>query len=121
MGQFNDTGYGTVRASGLIPKSTRVTRAGDIAGANDRDIGITISASVPGNEVVTVSFANKQGAQKAKCAGAIPIDAPVFTAADGRVSAAGPAGTFFRGIALQAGVDGEVIEIMPVVAQVAQA
>lgn len=120
MGQFNDTGYGTVRLGATTRKNIRVTRAGDIAEANVQDTGITMAAGLP-TDVVAISFVNKQGTQKATCAGAVPIDARVYTAAAGMISATPVPGSFFRGIAQQAGVDGEIIEIMPAVAQAAQA
>lgn len=120
MGQFNDTGYGTVKLVAETNKSIRVTRAGNIAGAADQDAGVTIAHGIAG-DAVGFSFANKQGTQKATCAGDIPIDARVYTAADGKVTAAVVAGSFFRGIAMATGVDGEIIEIMPALAQAAQA
>ena len=112
MGRFNDTGYGTVVLAEETNKSLRVNPDGSIAGIADRDVGITTSYGEAGEEV-TVSFANKQGLQKATCNGAIPINAPVYTAAGGRVSATAAAGSILRGIAVDAGVNNEVIGIMP--------
>ena len=112
MGRFNDTGYGTVVLAAETSKSLRVKPDGSIAGIADRDVGITTSFGQEGEEV-TVSFANKQGLQKATCDGAVPINAPVYTAADGKISATEAVGSILRGIAVDAGVDNEVIGIMP--------
>ena len=112
MGRFNDTGYGTVVLAAETDKSLRVNPDGSLAGIADRDVGITTAHGKAGEEV-TVSFANKQGLQKATCDGAIPINAPVYTAADGKISASADAGSILRGIAVDEGVDNEVIGIMP--------
>ena len=116
MGQFNDTGYGTVTLTEEAPKNTRVTRAGAVAGLTDQDVGITTQFGKAG-DVVTVSSINKQGTQKAKCDGDVEIDDRVYTADDGKISANPAAGSYFRGIAMQSGVDEEVIEIIPALAE----
>ena len=112
MGRFNDTGYGTVVLAAETDKSLRVNPDGSLAGIEDRDVGITTAHGKAGEEV-TVSFANKQGLQKATCDGDIPINAPVYTADDGKISATEAVGSILRGIAVDAGVNNEVIGIMP--------
>jgi len=125
MAQFNDTGYGTVQVVQPTPKSRRINYDGTIAGAAQRDIGITVRSGDPAtatsgstlSEPIGFSAINKQGTQKATIDGPVAANVPVYTAADGKVTATAAPGTFLRGISVTAGtVDNEVIEILPILA-----
>ena len=122
MAQYNDTGYGTVVVTEEVPKSRRVTKSGALASATERDIGISVERGAPeaqgtiNNRVITFSYINKQGTQKATLDGAADVDDILYTADDGKVTATQAAGSFVRGIAVESGVDNQVIEILPILA-----
>ena len=120
MAKFNDTGYGTIVAAEDVNKNIRLDIIGGIAGASDQDIGITTSFAATG-EHASVSSINKQGSQKATLSGSVSAGDRVFTAAAGKVSTTAASGSFMRGIALEDGVDGQVIEIIPILAEIAEA
>jgi hypothetical protein len=119
MATFNDTGYGTVTLSATIPQYARVTAAGALAGLAVQHVGFTQQYGVSG-DTVGYAFANKQGTTKAIAVTDVAVGAKVYTAANGKVSKTYAATSFLAGIALEAAAtDGDIIEIMPVIGEVA--
>ncbi len=120
MASFNDTGYGTVVVNEEIPKSRRVTAAGTLAGFDEIDLATSIARFAPEGQstinepVATLSLSNKQGSQKATADGPIPAGVIVYTADEGKISAAEVPGSFPRGISCEAAdADESVISIIP--------
>lgn len=109
MAQFNDTGYGSLTLTGTVPQFARVTAAGVVATASQKDVGTAQVAGVSG-DVVAYHYANKQGTTKMIASEAITANASCFAAADGEVAADG---TVFVGVALQAATaDQDIIEVL---------
>lgn len=129
MAGYLDGGYGTVAIQQSTARNIRVNADGTIAGATQRDFGITLvpgqpeDAAVPGvvNDVVTVSLINKQGTQEATLDGDVLQGEELYTAADGKVTSTSATGAYIRGIAMTDGLDGEIIAILPLVASAAVA
>ncbi len=84
------------------------------ATATDDPIGVT-EFKVASAEAVGIRHLNGGHTVEIECGGVITAEADVYAAADGKITAL-PAGngTYRRvGIALEAGVDGAVIEVLP--------
>lgn len=119
MSQFNDTGYGSVTLTEAVGQYLRTDASGTLCGITERGIGQSCVAGAIG-DVVSVSLHSKPGTTKVKASGTIAKDAIVYTAAAGEV---GPSAStaYPLGIALEAAVDGDVFEMMPLVGETAVA
>lgn len=86
-----------------------------VAGAGEPHIGVTEYAVGIG-EPVAVKLANQPGTFLVQCAvgAAIVSGTRLYGAADGRVAATPVSGAPSIGIAMQPGVDGQIIEMAPV-------
>lgn len=117
MSQFNDSGYATVTLTEAVAQYLRTDAAGTLCGITERGIGVACQTGASG-ETVTVALHSKPGTIKVKSSGTITKDAIVYTAAAGEV---GPSAStaYPLGIALEAAVDGDVFEIMPLVGETA--
>lgn len=119
MSQFNDTGCKAVTLTEAVGQYLRTNAAGELCGITERGIGVATRTGAIG-DVVDVALHSKPGTVKVKSSGTIAIDAIVYSAAAGEV---GPSAStaFPLGIALEAAVDGDVFEIMPLVGETAVA
>jgi len=103
---------GAVRAANLRVKLSSGVLA--TAGVTDRDIGVQEVASLTTTEAVAVRLRNASGTVKMVASGQISEAAPVYGAADGKVSASQAQNSFMYGIAMEAAAtDNDIIEVMP--------
>jgi hypothetical protein len=111
--QYVDSGYfGGLKSASAIGAHLRVKlSSGDVAIAGDEEsIGVTVAPVIATGDGVTIALKNKPGTVQVVAGGEITAGAQVFSAANGKVAASG---AVFEGIALMAGADGDVIEILP--------
>lgn len=126
MAQYNEGPTKTFKAAGAIAQYLRVKPSGtagqvSVAGLADLDIGVADREAFAAGDHISVRLGNASGTCLMVAAGEIAAHAKVYTAANGQVSATGATTSFLRGIALEAaGAAGDVIEVMPISATVAE-
>lgn len=117
MSQFVETACRTFTAGAALAEHRRVKLSSGklaYAAATDVAIGTLERPSFADGDEVAVRLRIAQGTRKMVAAGAISAGSPVYAAANGKVAAAG---SILEGLALEAaGADGDVIEVMPLVA-----
>lgn len=120
MSQYDDTGYKTVTLAEAVAQHLRTDASGTLCGITERGIGVNTRSPGAIGDDTTVALWSKPGTVKVKSSGTIAKDAIVYTAAAGEV---GPSAStaFPLGIALEAAVDGDVFEMMPMVGETAVA
>jgi len=118
MSQFNDTGYSPVTLTEAVAQYLRTDAAGTLCGITERGIGVNCTSPGASGDVVNVALWSKAGTMKVKSSGTIAAGAIVYTAAAGEV---GPSAStaFPLGIAMEAAVDGDVFEMLPLVGETA--
>lgn len=113
MSQFVESPVKTYTATSAIGQYLRAKLSSGeavLAGAGDRGIGVTEFATFNAGDPVAVRLPTAEGTQFFKSAGTIAVDAKVYAAAAGEVSAT--RGPVFIGIAQEAAVDGDVFEVL---------
>lgn len=118
MSQYNASASISVDLTEDCPKHARVNIDGTVAGATDLDLGVARVNALNG-EMVAVHALNLPGSLKMLASGSISKGDKVFTAADGKVSATQATGAFLRGLALEAAVDGDIVEVLNLAGEVA--
>src|SRR3954468_8886636 len=117
MAQFDDGNVGSFVASGALSPYLRVKgNAGQVtlAGIADRsEYGTTEGQAFNAGEPIPVRYRNAPGTRKITLATAVTIDAPLYTAANGKVSATAASTSYLWGHAMEAGgADGDIIEAL---------
>ena len=117
MSQFNDSGYATVTLTEAVAQYLRTDASGTLCGITERGIGYATRDGAIG-DTISVALHSKPGTVKVKASGTIAIDAIVYSAAAGEV---GPSASTALplGIAMEAAVDGDVFEMLPLVGETA--
>lgn len=106
----------TFAANTALGQYLRVKRSSGylaLAGLTDKELGTLEYPVLSGDEAGTVRMRSAQGTQMYVASKAIAADAPVYTAASGKVSDAQGTGAFLVGTALTAASgDGSFIEVL---------
>lgn len=118
---YVETNTKTFIASGALGQFLRVKDNGSdklqLAGLTDGpdvELGTLETAALAADEAVAVRLRTASGTRQVVAAAAITAFAPVYTAANGKVSVSASTG-YLWGIALEhASNDGDIIEVMPV-------
>ena len=119
---INEGGFGSYLAAAVIAiylrcKFVAPAGADGKASINVCDIGdnadVVNIAPIASGAYGPVKFLNAPGETYGICVGTIPVGAPVYTAAAGKVSAASGGGALLIGKATCAGYDGGVITYAP--------
>lgn len=118
MSQYNATSCITVEVTADIAKHLRVKSDGTVAGATDLDLGIARVRAVSG-DLLAVDALNSVGSLKMVAGGTIAKGDKVYGAADGKVSSTQATGSYLRGIALEAAVLNDVVEVLNLAGEVA--
>ena len=116
MSQYNASGHKAYKATAALVMGTIVKIAsGEVVvatDANDKFIGVT-AADVGAAELADVRLRSAQGTIKVRAGGNIAVGDYVTTDADGEAVATTTEGDEVLGMALEAGVDNDLVEVMP--------
>ena len=122
MSQYNASGHKGFKATAALTAGTIVKLVnGEVVVAtddNDKFIGVVV-ADVGAGEVADVRLRSAQGTVKVRAGGNVAVGDYVTTDADGEAVATTTVGAEVLGMALEAGVDNDLIEVMPLGARLA--
>lgn len=116
MSERNDTGLKTFTAGGAIAKHLRVVLSSGklvAAGANAKGIGTILDEAFADLDERAVALFTKPGTQKMVAAGAISVEADVYGAAGGKISATVNGVYIGRAFDAASG-NNSIIEVLPV-------
>lgn len=122
MSQYNAGGDKGLVASGdlgdaVIVKKSSASQVVVGAAATDALIGVTVGSAKSGDPV-SVRLRSAEGTSKVKLGGTVTLGAKVTSNGSGLGVATTTGGNEVVGIALEAGVSGDIIEIMNTTGQV---
>lgn len=116
MSQYNASGHKGYKATAALVAGTIVKLAsGEVvvaAAATDKFIGVVV-ADVGAGEMADVRLRSAQGTVKVRAGGNVAVGDYVTSDADGEAVATTTVGQEILGLALEAGVDNDLIEVMP--------
>lgn len=115
MSQYNASGHKGIEAGADLTKGTlvKISNGTVVAAtaATDKIIGV-LTADVKAGQVADVRLRNAQGTSKVRAGGNVAVGDYLTADADGEAVATTTAGNEVVGMALEAGVDNDIIEVV---------